>query len=334
MDLSTWHGMRTRDPRRLALGGDCWNTPQGPIRPGDGESKASELDVILSRAREIGLRTIDTARATPDSELRIGRATAGQEGWRIATKLSPEVHRDGLDVAETLERADRSLDESRRALGLDTLPILLVQHFRHRHACGGRLWRKLLAEREAGRVGSLGVVATTPEEAWAALEDPDIEVLQVASSLLDQRLHRQGFFPRSRELGRTIHVRNTLLEATDGLEPERLPPFLAELVAPMRTIRSCAEQLGVTTHALHLAFARDLPGTYPIVPCESDAQFERLLADWAAETIEPANVIRLADSLPTINSEALDPSRWPTTEAVGDSAPNQPAATSIATMPA
>jgi len=55
----------------------------------------------------------------------------------------------------------------------------------NRHACGGRLWRTLLAEREAGRIDALGISAATPEEAWAALADPNIEVLQVASSLLD-----------------------------------------------------------------------------------------------------------------------------------------------------
>jgi aryl-alcohol dehydrogenase-like predicted oxidoreductase len=250
------------------------------------------------------------------------------------TKLLPDVHREGLDVAETLGRMDRSLEESRRALGLAALPVLLLSRFSHRHACGGRLWRKLLAEREAGRVGSLGVVAATPEEAWAALEDPDIEVLQVAASLLDLRLHRQGFFPRARELGRTVHVRNALLEGLAEVDPDRLPPFLADLVAPMQTIRACAERLGVTVRALHLAFVRDLPGAYPIVACETDQQLEAVLADWASESIEAASVMQLVDALPTLESEALDPSRWLTSEAAPGPRPVQTGASSIATMPA
>ncbi len=70
----------------------------------------------------------------------------------------------------------------------------------------------------------------------AALEEPDIEVLQVASSLLDLRLYRQGFFPRARELGRTIYVRSVFLQGVGHLAPETLPPALVDLVEPMRII--------------------------------------------------------------------------------------------------
>jgi aryl-alcohol dehydrogenase-like predicted oxidoreductase len=191
----------------------------------------------------------------------------------------------------------------------------------------------LLAERDGGRIGSLGVTAATPEEAWAALEDPDIEILQVASNLFDLRLHRQGFFPRARELGRSVFVRDVFLEGVTELEPHRLPPFLADLVAPSQTIRACAARLEVTPRALCLAFVRDLPGAYPILACESDRQLESLLADWAAETIDAASIVRLVDSLPTLDCDALDPSRWPTTETARGTTSNQTGAASVATIP-
>ena len=54
------------------------------------------------------------------------------------------------------------------ALGRDVLPAVLLHRFAHRHACGGKLWRTLLAERDAGRIGQLGVSAATPEEAGSA----------------------------------------------------------------------------------------------------------------------------------------------------------------------
>jgi len=331
MDLSTWHGMRMRDPRRLVIGSAHWDAPLDRT-DAKGTSATTEIAAMLSRARKAGLRTIETARAYGHSEAQIGRATADQEGWRVLTKLSPDVHRAGLDIAETLDRADRSLDESRRALGRDALPVLMLHRFSHRHACGGRLWRKLLTERESGRIGALGVAAATPEEAWAALQDPDIEVLEVASSLLDLRLHRQGFFPRARELGRSVHVHSVFLEGVALLDPERLPPFLIDLVAPLRTIRSSAARLGVTTRALHLAFVRALPGASPIIPCETDSEFEGLLADWASEAIDDTRIGQLVDSLPTLDSAAVDPSRWPTSEKTTGTPANQPAARSVATM--
>jgi aryl-alcohol dehydrogenase-like predicted oxidoreductase len=197
------------------------------------------------------------------------------------------------------------------------LPTLLLHRFAHRHVCGGRLWRTLLAERDAGRIGSLGISAATPEEAWAALEDPDIEVLQVASSLLDLRLFRQGFFPRARELGRTIYVRSIFLQGIAHLDPETLPPSLHELIEPMRSIAALACKLDVAPRALYLAFAREIPGAHPVLGCEIDSQLESLLADWESDTVDAAAITQLIELLPTLDAEVVDPSKWDDTRIEG-----------------
>lgn len=334
MDLSTWHGMRARDPRRLTLGSAQWGMPYGLANetgpPGD-----DALEAMLLRAREAGVGAIDTARAYGDSEARIGRLLRGvpqSEGWRVITKLAPDVHEPGLGIGETLERLSNSLAASRVALARDTLPAVLLHRFAHRHACGGKLWRTLLAERDAGRIGALGVSAANPEEAWAALEDPDVEILQVASSLLDLRLLNQAFFPRARELGRTVYVRSIFLQGVAHLDPTRLPDFLAPLAAPLHAIHAAAARIGAPPRALFLAFAREyLPGAHPVVGCETDAQLAQILEDWSDQRIDLGALTPLVDSLPTLDADLVDPSRWPAPES--SRAPNQTAPGSVATIP-
>ncbi len=320
MDLSTWHDMRTRDPRRLTLGSAQWGMPYG-IANRSGPPSGNELVAMLERAQAAGVGTIDTARAYGESEVSIGRALRGQffqeagQGFRIVTKLDPSVHTPGLDILETFDRVNASLMRSREALGLDVLPTVLLHRFAHRHACGGKLWRLLLTERDAGRIGALGISAATPEEAWAALEDPDVQVLQVASSLLDLRLHRQGFFPRARELGRTVYVRSVFLQGVAHLSPETLPPFLADLAEPMRRIEQYALERGVPSRALYLAFARELlPGARPVVGCENEAQLSELLEDWTNDAVDAGVLAPLMDALPVQVAEVVDPSKWPAVE--------------------
>ncbi len=92
MDLSTWQGMRARDPRRLVLGSAQWGMPYG-IANLAGPPDADELEAMLAQARNAGVRSIDTARAYRDSEDRIGQILRGvhsNEGWRIITKLAPD----------------------------------------------------------------------------------------------------------------------------------------------------------------------------------------------------------------------------------------------------
>jgi aryl-alcohol dehydrogenase-like predicted oxidoreductase len=300
------------------------------IANASGPPNEAEFDALLDVARAAGIRTIDTARAYGEAEARIGRSRVSEEGFRVITKLAPDLKREGQGLAEVLESVERSLSESRRALDLETLPTVLLHRFEHRHLGGGRVWRSLLAERDAGRIGALGVSAATPEEAWAALEDSDIEVLQVASSLLDRRLHRHGFFARARELGRTVYVRSVYLQGVAHLDPQRLPAPLAGLAVPLAQIRETARELGVEIPALFLAFVRELPGAIALLGCERAEQLERNLEDWANDQVDSAAVARLVDALPEIPEELLDPSRWPAKPA-GEG--NQTPAAGVATLP-
>ena len=338
MDLTTWQGMRTRDPRRLTLGSAQWGMPYG-IANQSGPPNAEELEAMLVRARDAGVRSIDTVRAYGDAEKRIGETlldVPANEGWRVITKLAPEVHQEGVGIADCLERVATSLTDSRIALGQDALAAVLLHRFAHRHASGGKLWRTLLAERDAARVGSLGASTDTPEEAWAALDDPDIEIVQVASSLLDLRLVRQEFFPRARELGKTVYVRSIFLQGVAYLKPNTLPGYLSELAEPLQMIRRTARQLGVATRTLFLTFAREfLPGAYPVVGCERDEQLKALLSDWGDESIDVAALAPLVEALPTLDATVVDPSKWqPGKNSSGtESKVNQTIAGSIATIP-
>ena len=68
---------------------------------------------------------------------------------------------------------------------------------------------------------------------------------------------------------------------------EALPSFLSELGDPIRRIRATARALGVSTRSLYLAFARDcLPGTLPVIGCETNAQLEEVLDDWTAAELD------------------------------------------------
>lgn len=335
MTLSTWQGMRTRDPRRLTLGSAQWGMPYG-IANRTGPPAANELEALLTRARDAGVRSIDTARAYGESETRVGLALAENEDWRVVTKLAPDVDAPGLELSENLERVADSLARSREALGVESIPALLLHRYAHRHAFGGKLWRTLLAEREAGRIGQLGVSAANPDEAWAALDDPDIEILQVATSLLDLRLYRQGFFPRAREAGRTVYVRSVYLQGVAHLGSSRIPAFLAELAAPMRTIEVFAREIGVSARVLYLAFVRELPGVHPVLGCETAGQLEQLLRDWEDEAVDGALLASLVDRLPGTTPAFVDPSLWPQNErperipAVGSNPRSEPVRTAPA----
>ena len=113
-----------------------------------------------------------------------------------------------------------------------------------------------------------------------------------------------------------------------------LPPSLVDLVAPIQVIQACASRLGVTSHALYLAFARELAGVHPILDCHTVAQLETLLADWQGDAIDATAMALLVESLPTLNADAVDPSRWNSAGIHRKGSRNQTGPASIATISA
>ncbi len=301
------------DARRLVLGTAQWGMSYG-IANRTGRPDREELSRLLARAERAGVRAVDTARAYGDSERVIGSLlrARGAAAWDVTTKLAADLGPETRDAREARARAAASLDASRRALGWRRLGVVLLHRAAQRHAFGGAIWSLLRDERRAGRIGRLGVSAANPGEAEAALADPEVEVVQVATSLLDQRLLRSGFFARARARHRQVDVRSVFLQGVAHLAPESLPEALAPLAEPLERIAAWAEPRGFEPAEAFLAFARELPGVRLVVGCESAAQLEQDLRWWRRRAPSRADLDALRACVPPLDDDLLDPSRWPT----------------------
>jgi aryl-alcohol dehydrogenase-like predicted oxidoreductase len=262
---------------------------------------------MLALARDCGIADLETDPAYPDSEAAVGGLTDAEPEWRITTRLSPDVFRPGHNAAHALEATDRSLAQSRAALRRETLDSVMLQHQLHMTMHRGVVWRRLLTEREAGRVRQLGVSAVTPDEAWQLLSNPEVQLIQVASSLLDQRLYASGFFERARELGRTVQVRDIFQQGAAFLAPASLPRRFAGMADALGEIRRAADARGASMRDTFLAFARSLGPVRVLISCERPSQLLQVASDWECSAIGTAEAVRIAEALPPIDARLLDP---------------------------
>lgn len=299
---------------RFVLGTAQWGGPYG-IANRDGPPDAGERARLLALAHAAGVRALDTARAYGESEARIGKALAvAGVRFAIGTKLAPDACPPGASAAEARARTERSLAESRAALGVARLDALLLHRAAHRRAAGGAAWAHLCAERRAGRIGRLGVSAASPAEAWEALTDPAVERVQVAASLLDQRLLRAGFFEAAAARGVEVHVRSAFLQGAALLPPDALPPALAPLRDPLARVRRFAATHDVPLPALLFGFVAAIPGVSLVVGVERAAQLAEHLAAGAAIARAARLQRALAELVPPLPDAVLDPWRWPPAE--------------------
>jgi aryl-alcohol dehydrogenase-like predicted oxidoreductase len=297
----------------LVLGTAQWGQAYG-IANRIGQPTMRSVRQILAVAAAAGISTLDTARGYGSSEAQIGAATQGTTRWRIVTKLAPDVAGDDVPRAEAEARARESLKESRTALRQDDLDTVLLHRASHRTASQGGAWGVLRRERDTASIRQIGVSVTTIVEAHAAIDDPEVTVVQVPASLLDRRLLMTGFLAEAARRGVQVYVRSVFLQGAALLEPESLPPHLGVLRPILEKLDALAAAAETTRSQLLLSWARTrLAGSRIIIGCESPEQLEENLEAWAqAGRLEPL-LRAIEPELPALPDDVLDPWRWPQT---------------------
>lgn len=282
----------------IVLGTVQWGMRYG-IANRLGQPEVSEVARIVCLAEANGICSLDTARDYGDSERVIGEVVG--DGWQIVTKLTHDLGSDGASgVRASLER---SLQELRRA----HVDVILLHRPDQRNVAG--VWTCLKDLQSRGRVGKLGISATTPTDAMAALEDDEIEHIQVATSVLDQRLARSGFFERAKERGKSVHIRSAFLQGVAFLEAHEIPTHLACLGPEIAKIDAFARGWSVSRHAVFLQYLCGLPVDGVILGCESSEQLEQNL-NWFADNVDAAALGELANAISMCEESVLDPNQW------------------------
>ncbi len=289
---------------RIVLGSAQWGMPYG-IANRTGQPSVEEIAALLEMARAAGIDTMDTARAYGESEALIGRLAGADSHWTIVTKLPP-IDLGAVSPAGAEQLAAQELAASRVALQRERLDVLLLHAPLPPTPAGDAVWRLLRNQRAAGAIGALGLSARSPAEAWAALETPEIEVLQVAASLLDQRLMRGGFFAMAAARGKRLYARSIFLQGVAYLDA--LPTHLAQVGPVLTAIGSWAVQRGLTRTQAFLIYAREAFSVPLVIGCETRQQLQNNLALWSHSTVDVAD---LASQVPPLSDEILDPWRWP-----------------------
>jgi aryl-alcohol dehydrogenase-like predicted oxidoreductase len=294
------------DATRLGLGSVQWGQRYG-IANTAGQPSSGDVARMIELAGQAGVNTIDTARDYGSSEELIGALIPG-EGWRIVTKLTARLPVTSVDDA--VMAASASVADSLEALHESVLDTLLLHRLEHLTDWNGAVWRTLLELRDAGRIRHLGISALGPNEAWTALEYPDVDVIQVASNLFDQRLVRGGFFDAAVAAGKEVFVRSVFLQGVAHLHPDRLPSHLAELRESLIQIREFAAFRGWRPFALFLYFAYGTRGTRVLIGAEAVEQLRECLIEWALASERYEEVLELAAAIPILPESVVNPWQW------------------------
>jgi aryl-alcohol dehydrogenase-like predicted oxidoreductase len=288
----------TRDLSRLGLGTVQFGQAYG-ISNARGRVPPEDVAAILRRAAAAGLRTLDTAAGYGDAEDVIGGLATLTRPFRIVTKTI--ALKNGLDAV--VARARKSV----ATVGRDKVDFLLV----HSAADllgegGGELWKALLALRDEGLFGGIGISAYVADDPVLLAREFRPDAMQVPLSLLDQRLIQSDALAAIKDMGVEIHARSLFLQGLLFLPDDKLPPKLASAAGHLKNLRARIQESGSTPLAAALAFALDRPEVdVAVVGVTIPVEFDEIVQ--AASRPSP----KLDWPSCALNDElVLTPSRW------------------------
>lgn len=285
---------------KIALGTVQFGLSYGAFNTA-GQVPPDEVARLLSRAAEGGVALLDTAHAYGRSEDVLGEVGAAGR-FRIVTKVP------ALNEQASAEAVHRFVADSLQRLRTDRVDGLLL----HRAADllgpqGTEVWSALVALRDAGRVGRIGVSGYGADEVLQVLDRYPIGLVQLPINVFDRRHQQAGVLARCRAQGVEVHARSAFLQGFALADPAALTPHLSAYATVLAAFDQRCRDLGLSRLAGALHAVADLPEVdQVVVGVDRLAQLDEILA--AATT--PAPGLGAWDGLGSDALELIEPGRW------------------------
>jgi len=225
-----------------------------------GKPEEAQSHDMIRTALELGITSIDTARAYGDSEDIIGRyfKKSGAELPFVSTKVAIEDDVDPKDYEKTIiESVETSLEK----LGVRKVNNIMLHDSQWLYEHGDKLSRYFGDLIKRGYCDMVGVSMYSGEDIDKMLEYDVFSSTQVPLSIFDQRLLNSGHIKKLHDRGFTVFIRSVFLQGLFFLDPAKITdPILVEHALPrILKLRELCEKEGLTVAEMAIAFLRDMP---------------------------------------------------------------------------
>lgn len=265
---------------KLALGTVQFGLSYG-VANAHGKVPEYEAALILERARDLGIDTLDTAAAYGQSEDVLGRI--GVSDFKLVSKLPPLTPAQ----RETVQRdpagwVEACITESLTRLNRTHLDALLFH--RPEDAFGSLspdLWAGLTALQNAGVIRRLGISIYGPEDLDLAppdmLETLPLHLIQAPANALDTRLEDSAWGAWRVARGCGLHTRSTFLQGLLLMSDADRPTRFSRWAAVWHAWQAWQDETGLSAIEAALFCALHSPRTERVlVGVDSLAQLDQI----------------------------------------------------------
>jgi len=262
---------------------------------------------LLKRAADSGINLFDTAPAYGSAEQFLGEAFPNRHDLYVATKVSVPQHKF---AGERRNAIMSSLHQSLSRLRRGVLDIVQIHNAKSEDILRGEILEVLLRAKEQGLLRLLGASVYGEEAALTVIESNDLDVLQIAYSVLDQRPD-ESVLPLATRKGTGILVRSALLKGVLSKKAESLPPQLNTLKQAADRVRREIDCSWKVLPEIALRFCLSSHQVSSVlIGARKLEELEQGVAAWQAGPL-PEDHLRGLSSLALDEDHLVNPCHWP-----------------------
>lgn len=284
---------------KLILGTVQFGLDYGINNP-HGRPTQEEVFAILTSALHNGIKMLDTAAAYGDAEESIGAFLRQSPAVKFDIISKFHVSNDTLPA--------ESLQQSFRRMHVSHIDTFLYHAFKD--VCDHpESLQQLQSLRDEGLIRKIGVSVYTNPELKAAIEIPEIDVIQLPFNVLDNENQRGVLLRAAKDRGKLIHTRSAFLQGLFFKPTENLSEHFAPLLPLLAQLDTIRRKLEIGWAELCLGYACSKPYIDGVL-IGVDSQKQLMENIDALKTPLPESVIQKIDEIRVSTPELLNPSNW------------------------
>ena len=257
----------------------------------------AEVSLVLQRAFELGIKTLDTSPEYGKAEILIGQYQSKNEKFKIFSKF--RLERDFQSTIESIKQSRDNLKIKQFEGLYFHRPNDLLTRSRDENC---RLINELVNSGLTKRIGAS--VYDEDEIHRISSTYPEIKLFQVPENILDRRLLKSSLVEGLASNGYEFHIRSIFMQGLILMDTSRLHPKFGAFTESLIELKKFARSTNMSVEEICISYAKQISWAKSILIGASKAHQIHELCTLGATKLD-------FDTLPkAMAPELVDPRGW------------------------
>ncbi len=287
---------------KLSLGTVQFGLDYG-IANRNGQPNQESVNEIIEYVYKSGINCFDTAQAYGNAEEVLGEALKDKSELFIISKLKSDIFK---------KDANKSVELSLKNLNLSSLYALLLHDGELLSNWSEEYTVAVEELKKSQKIKYFGVSIYNNQDFELALENRDIEFIQIPFNIFDQRAITKRWLERAKKYNKLIFIRSIFLQGLFFMEDRELPKNLEKAKKPLKIFREYAQNLNMSRAELALSFV-DSVATESLLlfGCDNLEQAQENINSYnQLKKLDTEIINEITQSFKNIDEQIYNPTKW------------------------